>query len=217
MKILSLFHLDRFHYRNRFSLLRDCYLKVLLFGLKKVSKIIGGIDPLLRGLFAKPLKRPISNQLLTKPLVDKLFYRSENVSMDLAAINIQRGRDHGLPGYLEYRRFCNLTVPSNWDELMIDIDDSNVITKLKSFYGHPGNIDLWVGGITEKVIPGALVGPTFACIIGEQFKRLRDGDRFWYENSGIFTPLQLQQLRKTTLAKVICNNADEINKIQVFI
>jgi peroxidase len=58
----------------------------------------GGIDPLLRGLFAKPLKRPMTSQLVTKQLIEKLFYRSENVSMDLAAINIQRGRDHGLQG-----------------------------------------------------------------------------------------------------------------------
>ncbi|KAI6237509.1 Leucine-rich repeat and Immunoglobulin I-set and heme peroxidase domain containing protein [Aphelenchoides besseyi] len=174
----------------------------------------GGIDPLLRGLFAKPLKRPMTSQLLTKPLVDKLFYRSENVSMDLAAINIQRGRDHGIPGYLEYRRFCNLTVPETWEELMVDVGNSEVLDKLKRFYGHPGNLDLWVGGIIEKVIPGALVGPTFACIIGDQFKRLRDGDRFWYENPDVFSTLQVQQLRKSNLAKVICNNADSIEHAQ---
>ncbi|KAI6217170.1 Leucine-rich repeat and Immunoglobulin I-set and heme peroxidase domain containing protein [Aphelenchoides fujianensis] len=119
----------------------------------------GGIDPLLRGLFAKPLKKPMTGQLLTKPLVDKLFYRSENVSMDLAAINIQRGRDHGLQGYLEYRRFCNLTVPETWEELMVDVGNPEVLRKVKSFYGHPGNLDL-------------------------------------YENPGMFTPLQLQQIRK---------------------
>jgi peroxidase len=62
---------------------------------------------------------------------------------------------------------------------MLDIQDSNLLNKLKMFYGHPGNIDLWVGGISEKVVPGALIGPTFSCIIGEQFKRFREGDRFW--------------------------------------
>ncbi|KAI3413184.1 hypothetical protein GPALN_010685 [Globodera pallida] len=174
----------------------------------------GGVDPLLRGLFATPLKMPMSDQLLNKELTEKLFHRAHNVSLDLAALNIQRGRDHGIPGYLEYRRLCNLTVPSSWDQLAIDVPNANVLAHLRKLYGHPGNIDLWVGGIVEKRLPDALIGPTFSCIIGDQFRRLRDGDRFWYENDGVFTPLQLAQIRKTTLAKVLCTNGDAIDRIQ---
>lgn len=86
--------------------------------------------------------------------------------------------------YAEYRRFCNLTVPSTWEELTIDVGDSAVVEKLRRLYGHPGkgglhlcrrdyclaNIDLWVGGVVEKRMPDALVGPTFSCIIGEQVR-----------------------------------------------
>uniref|UniRef100_A0A1I8B0B9 Ig-like domain-containing protein n=1 Tax=Meloidogyne hapla TaxID=6305 RepID=A0A1I8B0B9_MELHA len=174
----------------------------------------GGVDPLLRGLFASPLKQPMSEQLLNRELTERLFHRAHNVSLDLAAINIQRGRDHGLPGYLEYRRFCGLTVPTNWEQLSFDIPNPEVLARLKKLYGHPGNIDLWVGGIVERRLPEALVGPTFSCIIGDQFKRLREGDRFWYENPGVFTHLQLTQIRKSTLAGIICRNGDDIDKIQ---
>ena len=51
-------------------------------------------------------------------------------------------------------------------------------------YGTPERIDLFMGGMIEKAAEGALVGPTFQCIVGDQFKRLKLGDRFWYEEGG---------------------------------
>lgn len=48
-------------------------------------------------------------------------------------------------------------------------------------YSHPDEIDIFIGGISEKALPGAILGPTFVCIVGDQFSRLRRGDRFFYE------------------------------------
>ena len=38
--------------------------------------------------------------------------------------------------------------------------------------------------------------------------------RFWYENPGIFTPDQLVEIKKHTLARVICDSGDDIQEIQ---
>lgn len=45
-------------------------------------------------------------------------------------------------------------------------------------YGTPDNIDLWIGAIAEPFVPQGRVGPLLACIIGTQFRNLRDGDRY---------------------------------------
>lgn len=85
--------------------------------------------------------------------------------------------------------------------------------KLARVYSHPDDIDLWIGGIMERSTSDALVGPTFAEIIADQFSRFRRGDRYFFEhtpaiNPGAFTEAQLQQLRLTTMARVICDNSD---------
>lgn len=49
-------------------------------------------------------------------------------------------------------------------------------------FSHVDDIDLWTAAVSEKVITGAVVGPTIACIVGRQFFLLKKGDRFFYEN-----------------------------------
>lgn len=97
----------------------------------------GGVDPLIRGLFVEPAKVKLPNQNLNDQLIEHLFTAAHAVSLDLAAMNIQRGRDHGLPGYLEYRRVCNLTHSEIFEDLQ-DISSLEIKRKLKSLYGHPG-------------------------------------------------------------------------------
>lgn len=173
----------------------------------------GGIDPLLRGLFSVPAKVKKPDQNLNDELTERLFVAAHAVSLDLAALNIQRGRDHALPGYLEYRKFCNMTEVFDFDDLKNEITDSNVREKLKRLYGHPGNIDAWVGGILEDQMEGARVGPLFRCLLIEQFRRLRDGDRFWYENPSTFKPERLNQIKRYTLSYVLCESSDSIREV----
>lgn len=96
---------------------------------------------------------------------------------DLGALNIQRGRDHGLLGYTDFRKEFGL----NNGLGKLSKEDKN---RIRDAYpkGNIREIDLWVGGIAEKHLNGALVGQTFHKILVDQFTRLRDGDRFFYEN-----------------------------------
>lgn len=168
----------------------------------------------ISGMFATPAKLKLPDQNLNSELTEQLFRTAHAVALDLAAMNIQRGRDHAIPGYLEWRAHCNLSSASNFDDLAHVIKDPKVRQKLRSTYGHPGNMDVWLGGILEDQLPGAKVGPLFKCLLLEQFERMRDGDRFWYENPNTFRKDQLDQIRRASLAKVLCDNADNVTRIQ---
>ena len=171
-----------------------------------------GTDPLLRGLLVS-VSRDV-DEFVNNVLTTKLFTESpERTGMDLASLNIQRGRDHGIPPYRKWRQFCNNVFPRRNSPFQY----SNTERVMREIYGENGyreGMDLWVGGLSEKKLSTAQVGPTFACILGLTFTRLRDGDRFWYESSYNFYPSQLTELRKTKFSKVLCTNADDIEDIQ---
>ena len=67
-----------------------------------------GIDPLIRGLISTPVKLRQSSELLSMNLTEALFAQANEVALDLSSLNIQRGRDHGLPSYNHWRDYCNL-------------------------------------------------------------------------------------------------------------
>lgn len=91
----------------------------------------GGIDPLLRGLFGVAGKMRVSTQLLNTELTERLFSMAHAVALDLAAMNIQRGRDHGIPPYNDYRTFCNLTSAQTFDDLRNEIKNPSVREKIQ--------------------------------------------------------------------------------------
>ena len=55
---------------------------------------------------------------------------------------------------------------------------------------------MFAGGISEASVPGGVVGPTFGCILADEFRVLKDGDRFWHENNNHvgFTPGMIAKL-----------------------
>nr|XP_039257330.1 peroxidasin-like isoform X1 [Styela clava] len=173
----------------------------------------GGIDPLIRGLIAKPMKARDSDSNMNSELIERLFALAEEVALDLGALNIQRGRDHALPFYNEWREFCNSTRARTFDDLAGEITNQQVRQQLQNVYGNPENIDPFVGMILEDITSGSRLGPTLGCLISEQFMRIRDGDRLWYENPGVFSPVQLTEIRQSSLAKIICDNTDGISSV----
>ncbi len=125
---------------------------------------------------------------------------------DLASLNIQRGRDHGLPDYNQARVGLGLTPVNSFNDISSDPD---VVTALSSVYDDVNSVDLWVGMLAEDHLTGASVGELMSTVLVDQFTRLRDGDRFWYQN--LLSGQELRQIEQTSLADVIERNSDAAN------
>jgi hypothetical protein len=155
---------------------RDVALLHAYFAPERLSE--GGIDPLLRGL-AGFIQEP-TDEGISFALRNMLFGRPGKGGLDLAALNIQRGRDHGLPDLNTVRKSFGLAPFESFTALTGG--DAELASKLASVYDHVGEVDPWVGILCEAPERGAAVGSTLSTIIADQFTRLRDGDRFWHGN-----------------------------------
>lgn len=94
-------------------------------------------------------------------------------------MNLPPARDHGVSGYNAYREACGLKRANNFNDLLDTISEP-LVAKLSELYEHVDDIDFFPGGMSEYPLHGGVIGPTFACIIGNQFSRIRRCDRFWY-------------------------------------
>ncbi|XP_043210080.1 uncharacterized protein LOC122375010 [Amphibalanus amphitrite] len=124
---------------------------------------------------------------------------------ELAAVEVLRGREMGLPAYDTVRQLCSGTSLTNWEELG-SVFGRAELEALRSIYASPEDVDLWVGGMLERRAQSARVGPTFQCVIADQFRRHRDGDRLFYERS--LSDGQLREVRKASLARLLCDNEE---------
>ncbi len=173
-----------------------------------------GIDSLLRGLAQQ--KQQEIDRFVVDDVRNFLFGPPGAGGFDLASLNIQRGRDHGIPGYNQARRELGLTPVNDFSEFPAD---SSVQSALASIYPSVEEIDLWVGGIAEDHVTGSSLGETFTAIWVDQFTRLRDGDRFWYENDPALQVAltdigqDINWLKNTLLSDIIVRNTG-INNIQ---
>lgn len=157
-----------------------------------------GIEPFLKGL-GDNLIQEIDHQVVDG--VRNLLF-DPPAQFDLVATNLQRGRDHGLPDYNQVRRDFGLEPVTSFDQITSNPEAAAALEE--AYEGNIENVDAWIAAISEDHVPGASVGELMHVVLTDQFRRVRDGDRFFYRNQ--FSGEELAELENTTLADIIRRN-----------
>ena len=168
-----------------------------------------GIDPVLKYLATDRAQEV--DPIVIDDLRNFLFGQPGQGGLDLASLNIQRGRDHGLPDLNTVRVAYGLPPHASFADVT---SNATLAAVLSSTYGgNVNDIDLWIGGLSEDHLPGSSLGATFTAIVVDQFMRVRQGDRYWYQNSNFvsFPADHASQLQTIRLVDIIKRNTGIVN------
>ena len=161
---------------------------------------VGGIEPYFRGMGIQ--KQQMLDSRVVNAVRNFLFGPPGAGGLDLASINIMRGRERGLADFNTIRESLGLEPYTNW----LDINpDYLVYDRLHDVY-QIHDIDPWVGMVAEEPLPGTIFGETVHKFMELQFLALRDGDRFYYENDPVLSNEDIEWIKATTLHDIIMMN-----------
>lgn len=147
---------------------------------------------------------PFDNHI-AESLSDNLFRndRTGRPGLDLASVNIQRGRDHAIPPHNDMRQWAGLKRYTRWEEY------GECGPALSKLYDDIKDVDFYTGGLCEPPVKGGVIGTTFAHVVARQFADLKYGDKYFYETDDMrygFPPEQMKSLIKLKFSKVVCSN-----------
>ncbi len=168
------------------------------------------LDGLFRGMltgFASEVDNGITGEVRNF-LIDE---PESTEQLDLPALNVQRGRDHGLPTCNAVRQTFGLAPFTSISQIS---SDSEVVARLEAVYSNIDDVDTWICGICEDHVAGSSLGALFHTIVRSEFTRLRDGDRFYFERPQYFTP---QQTRDIPTIQKLVGNSNQLGSIMKMI
>ncbi len=162
-----------------------------------------GLEPIFRGMAAH--HQQAFDAKLVDDLRNRLFGDPGQGGLDLASVNILRGRERGLPDLNTIRAAYGLPIYTRYSEITSDVQKQ---AKIKAVYWNIDDIDPWVGLLLEDRIPGKMMGETMHATLYRQFQRLRDGDRFFYLNDPELSQTEINWINNTMLSDLVMRNTD---------
>ncbi|XP_054858275.1 dual oxidase 2 [Eublepharis macularius] len=170
------------------------------------------VSDLLLGMSSQIAER--EDNIMVEDLRDYYYGMVRYSRTDFVASWIQRGRDLGLPTYNKARKFFQLDPANEWHKSNAEIFQKNqtLLEELAALYRNDTD--------RLELLPGALLEANrtlFQAIVEDQFVRLRDGDRFWFENTknGLFSTDEIEVIKSTSFHDVLAAvTYENLTKIQ---
>ena len=177
--------------------LQDSFFAPSFFQTNSIENVLAGL--------AQQDAQEVDTQIIDE-VRNFLFGQPGQGGFDLASLNIQRGRDHGLNDINSTRVALGLSAYD--DFLDLTGGDDSLAFQLASEYNSIDDVDLWIGGLAEAHVNGGLIGETFNSILTDQFLRTRDGDRFFFTSELDHLLLLDSNFESTLLSDIILRNTN---------
>ncbi|KAF9329470.1 hypothetical protein BG006_007456, partial [Podila minutissima] len=126
------------------------------------------------------------------------YLNTDGSPVDLAQLDVLRGRDHLLPKYNEARAIFNLRPAKTWSDIS---SNTTIQQALQRLYATVDDVEMTVGALCEDHDwrPSSSMGPLFRAGMMAQFVAIRDSDRFWYQADGVLDADALKAVQETNL------------------
>ena len=153
-------------------------------------------------LYSFGIAHPGAITLHNYPLFLQELRKPDGTVVDLAAIDVLRIRERGVPRYNEFRRLFHLKPAATFEELT---DDPTWAAELREVYGDVEKVDLMVGLYAEPLPKGFGFSDTaFRVFILMASRRLKS-DRFFTRdyNAETYTQTGLDWIDETSMSDVL--------------
>jgi hypothetical protein len=165
----------------------------------------GNLAPFVRSMYTTLARR--NDPMLVPDLRSFLFAGQPDVTPighDLLALNVQRGRDMGVPTYNHLRRALGLEPKATWQDIT---PDTKLQEALASVYASPEECDTWVCSAAEPLAVGSSMGETQTFVIRKQFCELHNTDMFYWDRADYLSDAEKDYVRGRTFSSILCDNA----------
>jgi len=132
--------------------------------------------------------------------------------IDLAAIDIVRDRERGVPRYNRFRELLHKKPVRSFEEMS---DDPELVQALREVYGHPDRVDLMVGMYAEKPPQGFGFSDTaFRIFILMASRRLKS-DRYFTDDftPAVYTEAGMDWINNNNMTTLLLRHFPELTPI----